>query len=43
MVNMPSVWEMVAGLIVSFAIVVVLMPVVIPYLRKLKFGQQIIE
>ena len=43
MVNMPSVLELTAGLSVSLAITVVLMYVAIPYLRKLKFGQQIIE
>ena len=41
--NMPSIWELMAGLAVAFAIVYVLMFVAIPYLRKLKFGQQIIE
>lgn len=41
--DMPSIGEIVAGLAVALAIVCALMPFVIPYLRKLKFGQQIIE
>ncbi len=39
----PSVWEMLGSLVVSLAIVCAFMPIFIPYLRKLKFGQQIIE
>ena len=40
---LPSVWEMLGSLGVSLAIVCAFMPIFIPYLRKLKFGQQIIE
>ena len=39
----PSVWILLGGLAVSLAIVCAFMPIFIPYLRKLKFGQQIIE
>ena len=41
--TMPAVWEMLGSLAVSLAIVCAFMPIFIPYLRKLKFGQQIIE
>lgn len=40
---MPNIFELIGGFGVSLLIVCVLMPVIIPYLRKLKFGQQIIE
>lgn len=41
--TLPSVWELLGSLGVSLAIVCAFMPIFIPYLRKLKFGQQIIE
>ncbi len=40
---LPFAWEMIGSLAVSLAIVCAFMPIFIPYLRKLKFGQQIIE
>lgn len=36
-------WKMVIAYLVSFAVTAVIVPVLIPYLRRLKFGQQILE
>ena len=36
-------WKMLIAFLVSFAVTAIIAPVLIPYLRKLKFGQQILE
>lgn len=36
-------WKMMIAFAVSFAVTAVILPVLIPYLRRLKFGQQILE